>query len=151
MITRMLLTVLRVYAYYLSCNITLPPTPRSSKWLFPSGLPTKTLYAPLLSHIRATCTAHLSLLYFITREPSSPRPQVLTYTSSEKLSVYEFQRCYKSHILSKNPSLLPYFIYLDRRMNSVSLLWAGRKLESCRWQTGTKQKFLLYFCTNYTA
>ena len=46
-------------------NITLPSTPRSSKWLFPSGLHNKTLYACFLSRVRASCTASFILLDLI--------------------------------------------------------------------------------------
>ena len=35
--------------------------------LFPSGFLTKNLYTPLFSPISATCSAHIILLYFITR------------------------------------------------------------------------------------
>ena len=38
-----------------------------SSGLFPSGFPTKTLYTTLFSSIRATCPAHLIILYFVTR------------------------------------------------------------------------------------
>ena len=48
-------------------NIILPSMPGSSKWFFPSGFPTKTLYTLLIHPIRATRPAHLILLGVITR------------------------------------------------------------------------------------
>jgi len=48
-------------------NIILPSTPRSSKCLFPSGFPNKTLYMLLLSSMRSTSPAHVIPLILITR------------------------------------------------------------------------------------
>jgi len=48
-------------------NIILPSKPGSSQWSLSLRFHTKTMHMPLLSPIRATCTAHPILLDFITR------------------------------------------------------------------------------------
>jgi hypothetical protein len=56
-------TTSRRYILILSAHICLG----LPSGLVPSGFPTKALYAPLLSPLRATCPAHLNLLDLITQ------------------------------------------------------------------------------------
>ena len=65
--------------------------------LFPSGFPTKTLYTPLPSPIRATCPAHLILLDFINRTILGEEQRSLSYSLCSFLH---------SHVTS---SILGYF------------------------------------------
>ena len=51
----------------INLNIIIPSTHVSPKCSFPPVSPPRTYTPPLLSPIRATCPAHLTLLHFITR------------------------------------------------------------------------------------
>jgi hypothetical protein len=50
----------------INANIIFPSTPRSSGGLFPSGIPTKILYAFLVSLMPVTCNAYLIFVDLIT-------------------------------------------------------------------------------------
>jgi hypothetical protein len=50
--------------------------------LFPSDFPTKTLFAPLLFTLRATCTVYLILLDFITGIIFGEEVQIITFLHS---------------------------------------------------------------------
>ena len=96
-------------------NSILPSMPRSCRWFSTSGLPIKTLYAPLLAPKRATCTAHLIMqfsplpCYLVLVRPEHPpqhlileQPQPIFLSQCERPSFTPIQNNWKNNSFSKS-------------------------------------------------
>ena len=95
--------------HFLKIHLNIIPHLRLGlpSFLFPSFSPTKSLYTPLLSPIRATCPANLILLDFITRKILDEGYTSLSYPLCCVLNIpcylAPFRPKYSQHPILKHP------------------------------------------------
>ena len=103
--------------------------------LFPSGFPTKTLYAPLSLPIRATCPAHLTLLDFITRT-----------ILGEEYKSFIFSLCNLLHSPVTSSFLIPNILLNTIFSNTLSFLFSRNVRDQVSHPYKTTGKIMfLYF------
>ena len=76
----------RIFILILSFHLHL----RVPSGLLPSGFPTKTLYAPVIFPVRATCHVHLSLLDFLMNLTGNNLDHIQAYSTVDSTDFVTF-------------------------------------------------------------